>query len=431
MSECKHFVAGVCKIISHHSGKDVPVMADACKACRESDKPFTLNYVTASLSMKAVGHPLPEDKKYLREEVMVKQEGPGTELKRLISWFWWPTGRCERCQNRARKMNKWGPAKCRQRKPLIILWLKQSAKKAGLPFSEAAAGAMIDLAIRTAEKKQARLPVVDVKSPTDSVSVPARKYSAVWVYWRGGAASDELKYSIRSAITNLSDLANVVVCGDHPGDWYDGDFIHSRRFNKQDGIKKFGSGRFSKWIDSAVKLQKIIESDLVTDAFLWMYDDTFFVKPWSIEQTAILRAGGSLWDPQELDNRAKKTWREVMRRTAKALADRGLPQRNYSTHYPVVYQKGLLAQTIREFNLLNNARLVESLYLNHHFRDPLPAVDVFQYSKKIPANWKMRDTVSVVNVGGFHKGARDVIKPMFPDPLPIPSMQRELVTHDS
>lgn len=417
-TDCQYYVSGLCAVASHHSGKDVEARADACAACQNCINPRQLNNVTASLAIQSIGFPVPADKKYLLAEVTAKSEGPGTELQNLISWFWWPSGKCERCRNRALKMNKWGPGKCRRRKPLIVAWLRQSASKAGLPFSETMAGVAIDIAIARAEKKQARLPAVKPPEP------PARekRYSAVWVYWRGGAASDELEYSIRSAITNLSDLANVVVCGDHPGEWYDGDFIHSPRFNKQDGIAKFGSGRFSKWIDSAIKLQRIIESDLVTESFLWMYDDTFFVKPWSIEQTAILRAGGSLWDLQKIDTPSKRTWREVMRRTARALADRGLPQHNYSTHYPVVYQKKLLAQTIREFDLLQCARLVESLYLNHHFRNPQPASEVFQYSKKIPIGWKMRDNVAVVNVGGFHKGAQDVIRPMFPQHLKIPAI---------
>jgi hypothetical protein len=50
-------------------------------------------------------------------------------------------------------MNRWGPAKCRKRRWLIIKWLQQSAEKSGLPFSAFAAGALLDLAIANAEKK--------------------------------------------------------------------------------------------------------------------------------------------------------------------------------------------------------------------------------------------------------------------------------------
>ena len=171
-------------------------------------------------------------------------------------------------------------------------------------------------------------------------------------------------------------------------------------------------------------MQKIIDSDIVSQNFLWMYDDTFFVRPWSIEQTAILRAGGNLWHLSSIDKPVRSTWREVMRRTAKALVDRELPQKNYSTHYPVVYQKALLQRTIQEFELLECARLVESVYLNHHFRDPAPVKNVFQYSKKIGKDWVVYDRVSVVNVGGFHARAQEVIKPMFPHHLPIPSVSK-------
>jgi len=293
------------------------------------------------------------------------------------------------------------------------MWLHQSAEKHGIPFSHFAAGVMVDMAIASAERKA-------IQKPGSVVVKSKEKYTAVWVYWKGGAYADELEYSIRSAINNLSDLRNVVVCGDHPGDWYDGDFIHSKRFNKQDGRDKFGSGRFCKWIDSAVKLQRIIESELVSESFLWMYDDTFILQPWSIEQMAILRAGGNLWNYETINKPVRKTWREVMRRTAKSLVERGLQQRNYSTHYPVVYQKRLLQQTIDDFDLLNKARLVESLYLNHHFKDPASVDDVFQYSQRPQAGWAPKAGIPVVNVGGFNAAVQAFIKPMFAKSVAIP-----------
>lgn len=405
MIECEFYRAGNCKKAEQLAGIPVPTYEPSCIACLAGNANVPRGLAIVELAKHG---------RSLANTEIAPTEGPGTELKKLISWFWWPSKRCEQCANRVLKMNKWGAEKCRKRRSLIIRWLHQSADQHGLPFSELAAGAMVDMAIASSEKK------------ARSAVSPARQeqpktYTAVWVYWKGGAQSDELDYSIRSAIANLRDLRNVVVCGDHPGDWYTGDFIESKRFNKQDGIDRFGSGRFVKWIDSAIKLQKIIESDLVTDSFLWMYDDTFFVKPWSIEQTAILRAGGDLWDLQSLRDPVRQTWREVMRRTAASLVERGLPQRNYSTHYPVVYQKRLLAETIKEFDLLNCARLVESVYLNHHFSNPLPAHEVFQYSKKIKSGWSIHQHVSVVNVGGFNEHAQKVIKTMFPLPMPMPT----------
>lgn len=153
MSSCKHNEKGCCKIASFHAQKPVDAKNDACAACSKNLKPRQLNNVTASMAMQAIGFPLPSDKRYLLKEVTVQQQGPGTELKRLVSWFWSPSKKCNRCTDRAIKMNRWGVDKCRRRKDLIVAWLRQSAEKNNLPFSQVAASILIDLAISNAEKK--------------------------------------------------------------------------------------------------------------------------------------------------------------------------------------------------------------------------------------------------------------------------------------
>ena len=114
--------------------------------------------------------------------------------------------------------------------------------------------------------------------------------------------------------------------------------------------------------------------------------------------------------------RKRHPWREVYRRTGLDLKTRGLPYHNYSTHYPAVYDKQKLRETIREFDLPRNPRLIESLYQNHHHRRPEHWSPVFTYVKRVPSGWKPRP-VPVVNVGQFNEPAQRVIRPMFPDPV--------------
>ena len=95
-----------------------------------------------------------------------------------------------------------------------------------------------------------------------------KRYSVVWPYLQRAARIDELKYSMRSVQENVSDIRNLVVCGDRP-QWFRGDFIASKNRHK---------GRWSKWEDSVTKLQAMIDSKLVSDTFLWMYDDSFVMK---------------------------------------------------------------------------------------------------------------------------------------------------------
>jgi hypothetical protein len=240
------------------------------------------------------------------------------------------------------------------------------------------------------------------------------RMSIVWVYWAAGAEGDELRYSMRSAAENVVDAKNFVLCGDKP-EWYQGDFIDSPRFNKKLAKRKYGTSRWAKWVDSIVKLQKIVNSPAVTERFLWMYDDTFIVKKTTIEQLSVPRSGGRLYsgDP---DKQNRHAWRECQRRTFNALKNHGLPSLNFSTHYPVVYEKSKLRETFERFRPIDCPRLIESLYLNQHGSNPRKIGGEFQYNKKIDENWKVNSSAVVVNVGGFKPPVARVIGSMFSEP---------------
>lgn len=79
--------------------------------------------------------------------------GPGTELKKLLSWFGIKaTGRCK-CNNRARVMDNWGPQKCREKMDTILIWLEEEAAARKLPFWKFAAKIAVETAIARAKKK--------------------------------------------------------------------------------------------------------------------------------------------------------------------------------------------------------------------------------------------------------------------------------------
>jgi len=80
------------------------------------------------------------------------KEGPGTELKKLISWFVWKRN-CSTCATREQRMNRWGPDKCQKNMLTIIGWLRESAMKHGYPFSEKVAAALIRKAIDNSRKQ--------------------------------------------------------------------------------------------------------------------------------------------------------------------------------------------------------------------------------------------------------------------------------------
>jgi len=79
--------------------------------------------------------------------------GPGTELKRLLSWIGIKPSRECSCTRRALLMDHQGCEWCRQNLKQIVGWLREEAENRKLPFSETAARLLIRLAIRRAERE--------------------------------------------------------------------------------------------------------------------------------------------------------------------------------------------------------------------------------------------------------------------------------------
>lgn len=255
-------------------------------------------------------------------------------------------------------------------------------------------------------RKGAEKPEKDFVVPTIAEPIPAPKWTqnamtAAWVYLAAGAKTDELRYSIRSVATNMIDLANIVVCGDRPS-WYHGDFIDSPRS---------GGGTYAKWFDSIKKMQRLIESPDVTDTFLWMYDDSFLLLPTTGLEIARPRAVSPI---ARNDIKRRNLWRKVRGMTRRALHAAGRPAWDYSTHYPVVYEKDKLAETIKRFSCLVKPYCIETLYLNHHFDEPeLRSLAGFQYRKVVSRGWKVRANTHLINVGQFNRAAQVKIRPRF------------------
>ncbi|MEO1530217.1 MAG: hypothetical protein AAFX06_32910 [Planctomycetota bacterium] len=396
--KCKWLVDGKCEIVHRLSGQHVEPHHTACTACSNQGLPQAENFVTGHLAFGA----LTKAKQAVPRKVitlaqldqvseadLVPSTIPqvGSVLKEKFAAYKKPRGDCG-CMKDLREMNLQGVAGVMER---LDEWTERIAKKTKW-FVRPLAKTIIRSKIQEA--------------------IDACRMSVVWVYWAGGADGDELRYSIRSAAANLTDARDFHICGDVP-EWFTGGAIHSPRFNGNDARRKYGSKRFAKWCDSVVKLKRICEDDAVSENFLWMYDDTFIVRPFSIREISIPRAGGVL-HAGDLNQPAKRKWREVLRRTAKDLVDRGRPQRNYSTHYPVVYNKTLLRQTLEEFDVPQCPRVIESLYMNHHSEiEARRALEVFQYRKQVQAGWMWRDDVSVVNVGGFNSHVQRLVQPRF------------------
>lgn len=76
----------------------------------------------------------------------------GTELKKLISWFPIPKGRCTRCRSLEIKYNRWGIDKCKAKKDRIIKRLEIAAKRLHIATSRHLLSILVDKAINNANR---------------------------------------------------------------------------------------------------------------------------------------------------------------------------------------------------------------------------------------------------------------------------------------
>jgi hypothetical protein len=65
-----------------------------------------------------------------REPSPFRTGGPGTELQKLLASLGLTAGGCA-CEDRARQMDAWGPAGCREREAEIVAWLREEQAKHG------------------------------------------------------------------------------------------------------------------------------------------------------------------------------------------------------------------------------------------------------------------------------------------------------------
>ena len=104
----------------------------------------------------------------LKNKYTVEHGLPGTELKKLISWFYSPDKRKCKCATRIAKMNKWGPDKCEQRMDTILRWLKHSARISNIPYFEPAVKILVRKAIKNSRSQLQPPPAKTAHLPTVS-----------------------------------------------------------------------------------------------------------------------------------------------------------------------------------------------------------------------------------------------------------------------
>jgi len=135
-----------CSIIESICGiKHLPTTSN-CQACTRCSHPQKTNEVTVGISIQLLQEQGQEYEHLLPALSIDTLQGPGTVLKKMLSWFITKPPNCS-CSDRAELMDVWGPDKCKENLRTILGWLRESALDNGYPYSEFLIKYMIELAI--------------------------------------------------------------------------------------------------------------------------------------------------------------------------------------------------------------------------------------------------------------------------------------------
>ncbi len=173
--------------------------------------------------------------------------------------------------------------------------------------------------------------------------------SVVIPYCKEFAQGKELLYALRSWDKNCCFPADFVVIGDKE-DWFSDEihFIECPRVSDNPSV------------DTYQKLKVALESDLVTDDFIWTNDDIYVLQPIDLSHIQLPKVLGPLDT-----SKYKGFYRENMQRTIDCLKQLGAACQNYGTHTPVMFNKaswlGLIAKLDEQ---ITQGMLYTSIYFN-------------------------------------------------------------------
>lgn len=173
--------------------------------------------------------------------------------------------------------------------------------------------------------------------------------SVVIPYCKEFAQGKELLYALRSWDKNCCFPADFVVIGDKE-DWFSDEihFIECPRVSDNPSV------------DTYHKLKVALESDLVTDDFIWTNEDIYVLQPIDLSHIQLPKVLGPLDT-----SKYKGFYRENMQRTIDCLKQLGASFQNYGTHTPVMFNKaswlGLIAKLDEQ---ITQGMLYTSIYFN-------------------------------------------------------------------
>lgn len=187
----------------------------------------------------------------------------------------------------------------------------------------------------------------------------------VYVWVKNAQVWNELALSIKSVRKFYSGKHKIFVVGDNPE-------IKGVIHIPAELIHGFA---YCRSFDIANKLGIIINSPLITDNFVLMYDDILFIKPCDYKTLKLKIAHDEVKDAatyfkQGSGPNPSSKWQNLFMQTHHMLSKKGLPTYNYETHLPRLLNKVLLKKVMDRFKITEKACLFNTLYFNSYYEKP-------------------------------------------------------------
>jgi hypothetical protein len=190
----------------------------------------------------------------------------------------------------------------------------------------------------------------------------------LWQYWKHAKPKEVMALSVASFQRNLRGDFRLATCGDYFAGLKQ---VNSPRICHGQFKRRFGRSmpqHLTRDFDKIIKLQAAIESPIVSDDFIRLYDDHFLLR-----ETDVSELGYSISKRKQYNFEkatTKTVWQDLRHKSYLALRDRGLPTYTFATHNAIRYNKQKSQSMIDEFRLFDVPLLFEVLYQNLYFDDP-------------------------------------------------------------
>lgn len=143
------------------------------------------------------------------------------------------------------------------------------------------------------------------------------------------------------------------------------EFIYSEQVRKE--------GQYHQHLDVQHCLETVMKKyDKVYDGFIWMVDDNYAIKPFSLENITTIHYHSLSF----IGNEKSPThfWNHDKWKTRQLLDKEELPHVNYTTHYPCYFEFSKLKEIWDKFNMREESYVMEDIYFNY-FKHEEPILD--------------------------------------------------------